>query len=188
MSDKVDDKRFRKACIIGIFVIFALSVLWHFLFELLPGVVTAAISPVNESPWEHTKLFFFPALIWYAVLFAVAGKRYANFVFAHAIMLIAMPVTALLLHGFYRLFAPELVALDIIITFLAIALWSLMAYRLSAAAIKLHGPLFIFAALVIVLGIAIIQAVFTFCPPNHPLFHDPTADNRIIAYWQLYTT
>ncbi len=182
MSDKSDDKRFRKACIIGIFVIFVLSVLWHFLFELLPGTLTAVLSPVNESLWEHTKLFFFPALIWYAVLFAIAGKEYANFIFAHATMLIAMPATALLLHGIYRLFMPECVVLDIIITLLAIALWSLAAYKLTVSTIKLHGKGFYFAALLIVFGIAAFHAVFTFCPPNHPLFQDPTAANRLVLW------
>ena len=40
----------------------ALGVLLHFLFEWFPGPVTALISPVRESVWEHVKLIYFPLL------------------------------------------------------------------------------------------------------------------------------
>lgn len=165
-----DDVKLKKHAITGVFVIFLLSVLWHFLFDLIPSGLTAVFCPVNESIWEHAKLFFMPALIWYAVMYALAGKRYPNFTFSHAVMLIVMPTAAILLHLFYRLFLPELVIMDIAITFAVIMLGSLIAYRMTKSKIKLHGFCFLFISLFILIGLTAVFAVFTFYPPAHPLF------------------
>ena len=34
----------------------------HFLYEWLPNPVTALLSPINESLWEHIKLIYWPYL------------------------------------------------------------------------------------------------------------------------------
>jgi len=41
----------------------ALGVLLHFLHGWLPVPVTALISPVKESIWEHLKILFYPLLL-----------------------------------------------------------------------------------------------------------------------------
>lgn len=40
----------------------ALGILLHFLFTWFPNPVTALVSPVRESVWEHVKLLYFPLL------------------------------------------------------------------------------------------------------------------------------
>jgi hypothetical protein len=35
----------------------------HFLYEAVPNPLTALISPINESVWEHLKLLFWPMLL-----------------------------------------------------------------------------------------------------------------------------
>ena len=40
-----------------------LGFLLHFLYGWLPGPVTALLSPVRESLWEHVKLLFWPLLL-----------------------------------------------------------------------------------------------------------------------------
>ncbi len=40
----------------------AAGVLLHFLFAWFPCPVTALVSPVRESVWEHVKLLYFPLL------------------------------------------------------------------------------------------------------------------------------
>lgn len=164
------EKKLKKYSIIGIFVIFGLAAFWHFLFDLLPGTLTAVLSPVNESVWEHVKLFYCPALVWYAIMYAAVGKHYPNFLFSHALMLIVMPTVALLLHGAWRLFLSESVAADIVFTFVAIALTSYAAYKLTVSRFRLGGFLFRFAAVIIIIGILVVFVLFTFNPPNHPLF------------------
>ena len=39
------------------------GILLHFLFSSWPNPVTALVSPVNESLWEHIKLLFWPYLL-----------------------------------------------------------------------------------------------------------------------------
>lgn len=41
----------------------ALGILLHFLFTWFPNPVTALVSPVRESVWEHVKLLYFPLLV-----------------------------------------------------------------------------------------------------------------------------
>ena len=165
------EKTLKKFSIAGVFVIFALAVFWHFLHDLMPNTVTAAMSPVNESLWEHTKLFFCPALIWYTVMYFAAGKRYPNFLFSHAVVLVAMPVSALLLHKLYRLFTTDhIVVLDIAITFAVIAAGSYAAYKLTVSRLKLSGAVFRIATALVVVTLAVLFVVWTFHPPAHPLF------------------
>lgn len=46
----------------------------HFLYVLLPNPVTALLAPVNESLWEHLKIFFWPYLAA-ALLLTRGGER-----------------------------------------------------------------------------------------------------------------
>ena len=47
-------------------LVFTLAVLGgaalHFLYDVWPNPLTAVLAPVNESVWEHLKLFFWPTL------------------------------------------------------------------------------------------------------------------------------
>ena len=61
-------KKLFKFEIIGIFVIIALGILWHFLYELTnKNIIVGLIAPINESVWEHWKLGIYPILIYSAV-------------------------------------------------------------------------------------------------------------------------
>lgn len=44
----------------------------HFLYSLAPNPVTAVFSPVNESLWEHLKIFYWPYL---AAIFLLCRGR-----------------------------------------------------------------------------------------------------------------
>ena len=56
-------------------LIFGLASLWHFVFAWIIKDYAAIIFPVNESPWEHVKLFFFPAIIGYVIEYLIYGKK-----------------------------------------------------------------------------------------------------------------
>ena len=54
--------------ITGWFVIFGLSALWHFMFAWLGDWEPIGwFFSVNESVWEHVKIMFWPAILFYAV-------------------------------------------------------------------------------------------------------------------------
>lgn len=158
--------------IIGVFVIFALGALWHFVYAKIPYRVLAFIFPVNESPWEHVKLFFFPAIIYYVIQYFAAGKEYRNYVFGHGMSLIFMPVVMFALFYGYRLILgiDEKLLYDIIITFVVMALGSFLAYKITVSK-KHHGKKAL-AAFVIATVMLLVQAYFTFFPVKVPLFYD----------------
>ena len=169
------DKKLRNWSIIGVFITFAVAGGWHFLYEVLPCGVIGAIAPVNESPWEHAKLFFVPALIWYIVLYFIVGKRFPNFIFAHSIALLVMPALMLLLYYIYLPFIGESLAANLINSFVSIAAGAYLAYRLTRSKKDLSGARYRIAALVIVLVLLAVYTFFTFSPPHCGLFWDPSS-------------
>ena len=54
----------------------------HFLYVLLPNPVTALLAPVNESLWEHLKIFFWPYLAA-ALLLTRGGPGLSLFLISH---------------------------------------------------------------------------------------------------------
>lgn len=41
-------------------IAFGTGCFWHYLYDWLPGPLTALLAPVNESVWEHLKLLVIP--------------------------------------------------------------------------------------------------------------------------------
>jgi hypothetical protein len=134
--------------------------------------ITAVLAPVNESPWEHAKLFFMPAVIWYVILYFIVGRKFPNFVFSHAIALIVMPVFMLAAYYIHSQFVEDTNVLDIVNTFLTAAVGQYTAYRLTTSRLRLSGLGFKTGASVIVIGILALFIVFTFYPPLCDMFFD----------------
>ncbi len=159
--------------IIGVFVIFGLAVLWHYLYKWAPSGLIGSISPVNESPWEHTKLFFFPMLIYFAIGRSTVGKSFPNFLFAHTIILPLMPFVMLFLYYLSKTLGVDSVVVNLIITFVVIVLGVYLAYKATISKTKLSGPAYHIASFVIIIAMFFILVVFTYYPPMNPLFQDP---------------
>ncbi len=175
MSDRDSRKKLRKWSIIGVFVTFALAGGWHFLFEVLPWPPLGVIAPVNESPWEHAKLFFAPALIWYTVQHFIVGKRFPNYAFAHSAALLLMPALMLLLYYAYVPLTGESLAANLINSFVTLSAGAWLAYRLTVSERDFSGEGYKTAAMVIVLALLAVYAVFTFWPPHARLFWDSSS-------------
>lgn len=171
MQDKL-----KKWSIIGVFVVFALAVFWHFIYELLPCDFIGAISPVNESPWEHVKLFFVPAILFYVVQYFIIGKEFPNYIFAHSIALLIMPIFMLLFYYTYKTLLPieETFVLDMINSVLTVLLGSYVGYKLTTSDLMLSSLGHHIVAMLIVFGMLIIYMTFTFNPPMCDMFLDKT--------------
>lgn len=52
----------------SLFILFVGS-LWHFIYTYFPNSFTAFIAPINESPWQHLKLLYWPTVIWLTISF-----------------------------------------------------------------------------------------------------------------------
>ena len=67
------------AILVGLGV-FALGVPLHYLFEAVGGAAAAGlIGPVNESAWEHFKLFYWPLIVLGLVEYPLVHKAIASY-------------------------------------------------------------------------------------------------------------
>ena len=157
--------------IFGAFVIFALAALWHFVYAWIPSGVTAVIFPVNESIWEHAKLFFFPAIIFFIFEYIAIGKKFRNYIFAQALSIFFMTGITFGLFYLYRdgFGIAENLFIDIILTFVGICLGLLIGYKMTVSRKRMHHSI-IGIFLVILLCTA--YGLLTFFPPKQPIFKD----------------
>ena len=87
--------------IIGVFVIFILSIIFHFMYNWFPNILFSIIFPVNESIWEHMKLIATSTLV-FSIFEYFTYKRsnihINNFILAYAISIIVGIIIYLILY------------------------------------------------------------------------------------------
>lgn len=146
--------------------------LLHFLYDWTDGSTIAAVfSAVNESTWEHMKLFFIPAFI-YAIVQRRFFPDFENFWCVKlpgiALGLILIPVLFYTYNGALGA-SPDWVNIGIFILSSAGAFY--FENRLfKSGAIRCGAP---YAAFALLLLLAALFVFFTFSPPKLPLFSDP---------------
>lgn len=147
--------------------------LLHFAFEWSQWLPMALFAPVNESPWEHLKLAFWPSMLILLFEFNFVYKKESpkNFGLAKTIGILLMPTIILLIfYGYTAIIGTEILIIDILSFFVAVAIGQMVTYKLyntttiSRRLTKWSSiALLVFAAFLI---------VFTFFPPHIPLFYD----------------
>jgi hypothetical protein len=159
----------------GIAFIVVLGSVLHFVFEWSGGAIPVAwIAAVNESVWEHLKLGFWPALIYAAVEYSRFGKSANNFHFAKTVGIYLIPITIVVLYYVYTaILGYGLLAVDIAIFVVAVIVGQLVSYKLLTAS-PLPERLNRFAPIALVV-LGILFVLFTFYPPQFPLFRDPVS-------------
>lgn len=143
----------------------------HFLYDLLPNPVTAIISPVNESIWEHVKLIYWPLLVvWLLVLRKEVSAG------AWALGMLAASGGMLLLGWLYHIvLGGETMAIDVAIYVAMMAVGFRLPFVLEEKKKGEGKSSGLPVLLVVALGAAIV--LFTFLPPDHVLFADLSGTN-----------
>lgn len=140
--------------------------------------IVGAIAPVNESIWEHLKLTFWPVLLWWLAGYLLWKKKpgfnAANWVAGCAVAEFVCP---LVIAGFYYLYTGSLgiesLALNILSLFLGVLLAQCLALHIYNHA--RCGMACVVASLAVLIVMAALYTVFTFTPPNLPLFQANSA-------------
>ena len=89
--------------IIAFFVISILGTLGHFLYEITgENSIIGLLFSVNESTWEHLKLLFFPALLYFTFEYFKCGKKQKNFIRAAALSILFGMLTIVVLFYTYK--------------------------------------------------------------------------------------
>ena len=144
----------------------------HFLYEWLGEAVwIAPFSGVNESTWEHMKLLFWPLFLFALVqrLFFKMQKNFWCVKLAEILLgLVLIPVLFYTYNGAVGL-SPDWLNIAIFyISALAVFLLEWWLFRKDLLQCK-HPRL----AFAVICMIGMLFVIFTFAPPENPLFLDP---------------
>jgi hypothetical protein len=175
MNEAVSKKQILIWEIIGVCVIIIAGGPLHFLFEL-SGYwrPVALIAAVNESVWEHMKMFFWPGLLFAGIQYLFIGKRIPNYWFGKLVGLIITPfVSATTFIAYLAIerasgnFAPSEIV-TIYGSFIPVCLGQAACYRVLTAP-TLSANINRFASLGYLLLI-LAFSTFTYFPPKLYLF------------------
>jgi hypothetical protein len=157
-------------CIIAIVVIWILGFILHQLYGWSnSNTFLGYFVPVNESVWEHAKLFWLSFILVGIVLWFIIGKYTKNFIFALGVSLTVMIILMIAIFYTYTgAFGIENAFIDILIYFVVAVIGVWIAYKIIAADPFMNFTLVIGWALIIAWSAMLIA--FTYNPPNIPLF------------------
>lgn len=165
--------------IMGIIWTAAAGFILHFTYEWFNKRKSVAwFSAVNESIWEHLKLFFFPALLWSIIEFFTYGIALPGFWPVKALSLAAGVLLIPLLHyGYTGLTGRSFLWADIGVFILGV----LLAYGISYLLMKSQKG---FASLpwqitgfIIIAALVFAFVRFTYHAPDLPIFQDDRKAN-----------
>lgn len=144
----------------------------HYLYDLTgQSVYAAPFSGVNESTWEHMKLLFFPMFV-FALIQSLFFKDYDNFwcVKLKGILL-GLVLIPVIFYTYNGVFGKSPDWFNIEIFFISAAVVYLYETRLLNNGYNCILPKWLSFALICIIGLLFI--VFTFAPPEIPIFLDP---------------
>ena len=146
--------------------------LLHFLYDWTDGsILVAPFSGVNESTWEHMKLLFWP-LFLFALVQRLFFKEQENYWCVKLLgILLGLALIPVLFYTYNGVFGKSLDWINIVIFYISAVLvflfepWVLKQNQLQCERPRL--------ALIGLCLIGALFVVFTFAPPQIPLFRDP---------------
>lgn len=167
----------------------------HFAFELtdfwLPMAVIAA---VNESVWEHLKIYFWPGLVYAVVQYTYTRDVANNYWLGKMTALVVTPVAIIIMYHSYIAYAMAVYGKSSIGPMLAIMFLGVLAGQLCSWRILLRQPLNWFRPRHLAAGyvsLVLMFSLFTFFPPRIFLFenyfcYEYTAEYGILDDYEPY--
>jgi hypothetical protein len=165
----------------GIVFIVVLGTVLHFAFDWSGRwVPLAPIAAVNESVWEHLKLGFWPALVYGALEYSRLGRSAKNFPLAKTLGICLIPITIVVLfYSYVAILGRDLLIADILTFVVAVIVGQLVGSKLLMTS-PLPERLNRLAPIALAV-VAILFILFTFHPPQSPLFRDPVTGGYGVA-------
>jgi hypothetical protein len=167
----------KKLKIIDIFILFGLSFLFHFIYELIPNTITSIFFPVNESIWEHMKLIFTPMVIIIFTDFIfnklfklnmhniIFSNFYSSIITIIIYLIIYLPINKILGHN---------MIFTILLLFSSFVFSQIVSYYLV---IKEQNIYLKFISITFICICYIIFGLLTYYPLQNYLFFDKTNNN-----------
>ena len=153
----------------GIIFVSVFGTLFHFAYEFSGNnIIVGLFTPVNESIWEHTKLIFFPMLIYSLYLNKKISTEYpctGSAMIAGSLLGIAMIIT--LFYTYSGIIGFNVAFVDIAIFYISVIVAFCVVYKLTTACKVERFKVFIQILQIVIICLFLI---FTFFPLNIPLF------------------
>jgi len=162
----------KKIKLIGIFVIFAISFLSHFIYEWLPNNLFSILFPVNESIWEHMKLIVTPVLIFSIFEYIIYRKKnieYNNFILSYAVSMILGIIIYLIIYlPIENIFGHSMIVAIVILFITFIVVEFISYYIMNSREIKYSNII----GISLIILIYIVFGYLTYNPIESDLFYD----------------
>ncbi len=160
-----------KRNITAFFIISILGTLGHFLYEWSGRLYAVGLFfPVNESTWEHLKLLFFPAIIYFSAEYFKLKPNLNCFISSTAISLLAGMVFIVVFYYTYSgVIGKNIDFLNILSYYLGV----MVMLGVNQLELKeINTPVFI----VIIILFAALFPLFSYNPPPLGIFAQPVLD------------
>lgn len=170
----VDRKKIMLWQVVGTIVIFGVGALWHFIFEWIGDPEWLGwFLPVNESVWEHVKLMYWPAILYFLVEGIFLWNKTNNFLFTKMIVLFFNPIVNIIIFYTYSgITGYESFIIDSIILFITTCIQQYISYKLLTRE-EIWSDKRTLRMILSILGIislAALLTLWTYLPPHIPLF------------------
>ncbi len=159
---------------IGIIFISIMGSFFHFLFELSDyNIIVAPFAAVNESVWEHLKLAFFPLLIYSFIEYLFLKETANNFIIGKAVAGYLIPLVIIIIfYSYTALLGTNLLIFDILSFFIAVVIGQLVSLKIHLS--PQYSKRYTIISWMALIILAFIFVLFTFYPPELPIFQDST--------------
>ncbi len=174
MDNPITNERlFRNLEIAGVFVIFALACFLHFFYDLTgKSVLGALFGSVNESVWEHLKIFAVAYTAWGFVELVWARVPLRCFTVAKTagVYVLLLSITAFF-YLYSSVIGKTFPAVDIPASFVFTALSEFVSFKLVENCEKLDE--FFYTAVMLLFLLFAALLCLSYYPPKIFLFKDP---------------
>lgn len=158
--------------ITGILFVCFLGTLFHFVYEWSgENTIIGLFTPVNESIWEHTKLLFFPMMLYslYPCKHPAIKKNcLSSAIFTGSLIGILLIIT--LFYTYSGILGFHVATVDISIFYISVISSFYMVYKLvTGCKMASYSSLLLFFQILMIF----LFIIFTFYPPEIALFVSP---------------
>ncbi len=164
-------KELKSSIIKGIILVSVVGTLLHFAYEWSgSNSIVGIFAPINESIWEHTKLLFFPMTLYGVYVKHKIGTKSPCITSGMIIGSIVGIISIIALFYTYTgIIGFNVAVADISIFYISVLLASFTAYR---ATISCYGNKYTALLKMAQIAIILMYVVYTFSPPDIPLFEN----------------
>lgn len=156
----------------GVFI-YCVAVFLHFVYPLSGGAALSILyGAVNESVWEHTKIFSAAYIAWSLLQLCWLRVRFRQYVAAKCVGLYTLMGLIIGVYYAYTAFTGvNIVWVDILSSLLSVFLVQALTYRLETGDNRLADGFI--PALMLIMLYYLMFFSFTIFPPKAALFRDP---------------